>query len=191
MKSAEPVNRTSAQINDRTVPFYGYVQDTQALDFDTTLLENGRGRWWTPAEAGGANRVVVIGDALSRFENIDLGDTVELMTATGAHTFEVIGIDTAFTENGQFVYAPLETVQAVLQKGDAVNGFFIQTDSRDHPKIDATSRRVSDELEALGYRADITVNYVAAAQNVASNETIVNMFLMVSFIVVLIVLIGS
>jgi putative ABC transport system permease protein len=190
VKSAEPVNRTSAQISDRTVPFYGYVQDTQALDFDTTLLENGRGRWWTPAEAGGANRVVVIGDALSRFENIDLGDTVELMTATGAHTFDVIGIDTAFTENGQFVYAPLETVQAVLQKGDAVNGFFIQTDSRDHPKIDATSRRVSDELEALGYRADITVNYVAAAQNVASNETIVNMFLMVSFIVVLIVLIG-
>ena len=169
VKSAEPVNRTVAQINDRTVPFYGYVQDTQALDFDTTLLENGQGRWWTPEEATAAERVVVIGDALSRFENIELGDTIELMTATGAHEFEVIGIDTAFTENGQFVYAPLETVQAVLQKGDAVNGFFIQTDSRDHQEIDATSRRVSDELEALGYRADVTVNYVAAAQNVAQN----------------------
>ncbi len=133
---------------------------------------------------------MVIGDALSRFENIGLGDTIELMTATGAHKFEVIGIDTAFTENGQFVYAPLETVQAVLQKGDAVNGFFIQTGSRDHQEIDATSRRVADALAALGYQADVTVNYVAAAQNVASNTTIVSMFLMVSFIVVLIVLIG-
>jgi len=189
-KSAEPVYRTVAKINDRTPSLYGYVQDTQALDFHTTLLENGQGRWWTPEEANAASRVVVIGDALSRFENIELGDAIELMTATGAHTFQVIGIDTAFTENGQFVYAPLETVQAVLQKGDAVNGIFIQTDSRDHLEIDATSRRVSDGLEALGYRADVTVNYVAAAQNVAQNATIVSMFLMVSFIVVLIVLIG-
>ena len=81
-------------------------------------------------------------------------------------------------------------VQAVLHKGDAVSGFFIQTDSRDHRKIDATSRRVSDGVEALGYRADITVNDVAAEQNVAKNQTIVSMFLMVSFVVVLIMLIG-
>ncbi len=154
------------------------------------MLKNGQGRWWTPDEAKAAKRVVVVGDALSRFEDIELGDTIELMTATGAHKFEVIGIDTAFTENGQFVYAPLEAVQAILQKGDGVNGFFIQTDSRQHDEIDATSRRISDELEALGYRADVTVNYVAAAQNVAQNEAIAEMFLMVSFIVVLIVLIG-
>ena len=190
VRSAEPVNRTFAQINDRTVPLYGYVQDTQALDFDKTLLENGQGRWWTPEEAKAAKRVVVIGDALSRFENIQLGDTIELMTATGVHESEVIGIDTAFTENGLFVYAPLETVQAALQKGDAVNGFFIQTDSRDHGMIDATSRQVTDELEALGYRADVTVNYVAAEQNVAQNEALAGLFLMVTFIVVLIVLIG-
>ena len=190
VQSAEPVNRTSAQVNDRTVSLYGYVQDTRALDFDQTLLKNGQGRWWTPDEAAAAERVVVIGDALSRFENIELGDTIELMTATGIHTFGVIGVDTGFTENGQFVYAPLRTVQAVLQKGDAVNGFFIQTDSRDHGEIDATSRQVSDALEALGYRADITVNYVAAAQNVAQNQGLAGMFLMVSFVVVLIVLIG-
>jgi putative ABC transport system permease protein len=188
--SVEPVYSTVAKINDRTVPLYGYVQDTQALDFDETLLENGQGRWWTPDEAIAAEGVVVIGDALSRFENIGLGDTIELMTATGAHKFEVIGIDTAFTQNGQFIYAPLETLQAVLQRGDAVNGFFIQTDSRDHKQIDAASRRVSDGLDALGYRADTTVNYVAAEQNVAQNTTLVSMFLMVSFIVVLIVLVG-
>jgi putative ABC transport system permease protein len=190
VRSAEPVNRTFAEINDRTVPLYGYVQNTQALDNEATLVQNGQGRWWTPEEAKAARRVVVVGDALSRFEGIELGDTIELMTATGAHRFRVIGIDTAFMENGQFIYAPLETVQEVLQKGDAVNGFFINTDSSDHKAIDATSRRVSDELEALGYRADVLVNYVAAEQNVAQNQALAGLFLMVSFIVVLIVLIG-
>lgn len=189
MKSAEPVNSTSVEINDRTVPLYGYVQDTHALDNDATLVKNGQGRWWTPEEAEAAERVVV-GGALSRFEDVKLGETIELMTATGAHEFEVIGIDSAFMENGQFIYAPLEAVQAVLQKGDAVNGFFLKTDSSDHDEIDATSRRVSDGLEALGYRTDLLVNCVAAEQNVAQNEGLAGLFLMVSFIVVLIVLIG-
>ena len=190
VQSAEPVSRTIAEINDRTVPLYGYVQDTQALDKQATLEQNGQGRWWMPEEARAAERVVVVGDALSRFEGINLGDTIEFMTATGAHKFRVIGIDSAFMENGQFVYAPLETVQDILQKGDAVNGFFINTDSSDHKSIDATSRQVADEVEALGYRADVLVNYVAAEQNVAQNQALAGLFLMVSFIVVIIVLIG-
>ena len=188
--SAEPVYRTVAQINDRTVSFYGYVQDTGALDYAATLEQNGQGRWWTPGEATAAERVVVIGGALSRFEDVALGDTVGLMTATGAHEFEVIGIDDALPENGLFAYAPLEAVQAILQKGDGVNGFLIRTASGEHEQIDATSRRISDGLEAMGYQADVTVKYVAAEQNVAQNQALTGMFLMMSFIVVLIVLIG-
>ncbi len=190
VKSVEPLYRTVAKINDRTVPLYGYVQDTRALDNNATLVKNGQGRWWTPDEAAAAERVVVVGDALSRFEDIALGDTIELMTATGVHTFEVIGIDAAFTESGLFAYAPLEAVQAMLQKGDGVNGFFIHTDAGNHDEIDATALRVSQALEDLGYRTDNTINYVAAAQNVAQNQGLATMFLMVSFIVVLIVLIG-
>jgi putative ABC transport system permease protein len=190
VESAEPFYGTVAKINDRTVSFYGYVQATRALDTETTLAKDGHGRWWTPDEAAAAARVVVVGEALSRFESIELGDTVELMTATGAHEFEVIGIDTGLPENGLFGYAPLEAVQAILQKGDGVNGFFIQTTSSQHGEIDATSRRISGELEALGYQADITAKYVAAEQNVTQNQALTGMFLMMSFIVVLIVLIG-
>ena len=190
VKSAEPVYYALAEINDRTVAFSGYVQDTEMLDNSVTLTKNGQGRWWTPEEAKANARVVVIGDALSKFEDVELGDTVELMTATGPRKFEVIGIDAAFMNNGQFIYAPLETVQDVLQKGDAVNGFYMRTDSEAHDAIDATSRRVTDELEVLGYRVDVTVNYVATEQNVAQNKTLSSLFLMVSFIVVLIVLIG-
>jgi len=188
--SVEPVYRTVAKVNDRTVSFYGYVQDTGALGHAATLEQNGQGRWWTPGEATAAERVVVIGGALSRFEDVALGDTVGLMTATGAHEFEVIGIDDALPENGLFAYAPLEAVQAILQKGDGINGFFIRTASGEHEQIDATSRRISDGLEAMGYQADVTVKYVAAEQNVAQNQALTGMFLMMSFIVVLIVLIG-
>jgi hypothetical protein len=90
-------------------------------------------------------------------------------------------------ENGQFVYAPRDGTGSPAEGGAA--SLLHPTDSRDH-QGDATSRRVADALEAQGYRASVTVNYVAAAQNVASNTTIVSMFLMVSFVVVLIVLIG-
>ncbi|MDH4140071.1 MAG: FtsX-like permease family protein [Coriobacteriia bacterium] len=187
---AEPTIFTFAEVNDRTVPVYGYVQDTRSLNNEGTLVQNGQGRWWTPEEAEAAERVAVVGDALSTFEDIELGEEIELMTATGAHKFEVIGIDTAFGDNGQFVQIPLETVQDVLQKGNAVNSFYLHTDTKDHAEIDAASLRVAEEMESLGYRTDTEVNYVAAEQNVAQNETIAGMFLMVSFIVVLIVLVG-
>jgi ABC-type lipoprotein release transport system permease subunit len=190
VRSAEPVYRTVAKVNDRAVSLSGYVQATQALAYDTTLLAKGQGRWWTPEEAAAASPVVVIGEALSRFEDVELGDTIELMTATGAHPFEVIGIDTALPENGLYVYAPLETVQAVLQKGHWINGFFIRTASSQPDAIDATSRRVSDALEGLGYQADVTVKHAVAGQAVAQNQGLAGMFLIMSFIVVLIVLIG-
>ena len=89
-------------------------------------------------------------DKAARIEGIEGVKSVELMTATGVHTFEVIGIDAAFTENGRFAYAPLEAVLAILQKGDGVNGFFIQTDNDEHDEIDATALRVSQELEDHG-----------------------------------------
>jgi len=71
---------------------------------------------------------------------------------------------------------------------------------RAHPRLTGPLRtngtgRVGGAASACALRAGsvdthVTVNYVAAAQNVASNTTIVSMFLMVSFVVVLIVLIG-
>ncbi len=188
--SAEPVMAVTTELRDRKLLTYGYVQDTAAVDYPTTLLERGEGRWWTAEEAKAAARVVVIGEALSKFENIELGDNVELMTATGAEDFKVVGIDTAFTNNGQFVYAPLETLQDVLEKGRAVNGFFLFTDTKDHRAIDTTTRRVQGDLEGDGHRTDVMVNYVAAERNVIQNEALANVFLAVSFIVVLIVLIG-
>jgi putative ABC transport system permease protein len=119
-----------------------------------------------------------------------LGDTIELTTATGVEDFEVIGIEVAFVENGQFVTVPIETFQDVLQKDDGVTGFFLQTDTADHSEIDRASVRVQEDLEDLGYRGDVSVNYVMAEQNIEQNRGLSGMFLAVGFIVVLIVLIG-
>lgn len=188
--SAEPVMTVSTELRDRMLATFGYPQDTRAVDYERTLLERGQGRWWTPDEAKAAAHVVVIGEALSKFENIALGDTMELMTATGLADFKVIGIDTSFTNNGQFVYMPLETLQDVLEKGRSVNGFYLFTDTQDHRAIDTTARRVQGDLEGDGHRTSLMLNYVAAEQNVTQNKALSNLFLAVSFIIVLIVLIG-
>jgi lipoprotein-releasing system permease protein len=154
------------------------------------MVDKGEGRWWTQDEADDKKRVSVVGDALAKHEDIELGDTVEVMTATGAHSFEVIGIELTFDNNGQVARLPLETFQDVLQKGNSVSGFYIQTDTGDHDEIDRISVSVQDKVEDLGFRTNLTINYVKAEQNIQQNAALSGLFLMVSFIVVFIVLIG-
>ena len=132
----------------------------------------------------------VVGDALAKHEDIELGETIEVMTATGAHTFEVIGIELTFDNNGQVVRIPLETFQDVLRKGNSVTGFYLQTDTGDLDEIDRASASVQDKLEDLGFHTNPIIKHVRAEQNIESNEGLSSVFLMVSFIVVLIVLLG-
>ncbi|MDH5615014.1 MAG: ABC transporter permease [Acidimicrobiia bacterium] len=187
---AEPYLLSNTTINDRTVFTLGLVRDTLAIDLEKTMVDKGQGRWWTQDEADDKKRVCVVGDALAKYEDIKLGDSIELMTATGAHTFEVIGIEYTFDNNGQVARIPLETFQDVLQKGNSIDGFFLQTDTSDHAEIDRISASVQDTLEEAGFLTHPLIKYVREEQNIKSNETISALFLMVSFIVVLIVLIG-
>ncbi len=187
---AEPYLASAVAINDRTVPALGLIRDTLSIDLQSTLVDKGEGRWWTQDEADDKKRVSVVGDALAKHEDIELGDTIEVMTATGAHDFEVIGIELNFDNNGQFARIPLETFQDVLRKGNSVSGFYLQTDTGDHDEIDRISASVQDKLEDLGFPTTPIINYVRAEQNIESNAALSGLFLMVSFIVVLIVLLG-
>lgn len=188
--TVEPYLLSAVAINDRTVPASGLIRDTLSIDLQNTLVDKGEGRWWTQDEADDKKRVSVVGDALAKYEEIELGDTIEVMTATGAHDFEVIGIELTFENNGQVARIPLETFQDVLQKGNSVSGFYIQTDTGDHDEIDRISVKVQDKVEDLGFRTNPTINYVKAEQNIKQNAALSGLFLMVSFIVVLIVLVG-
>ena len=187
---AEPYLASAVAINDRTVPALGLIRDTLSIDLQNTLVDKGEGRWWTQDEAEDKKRVSVVGDALAKHEDIELGDTIEVMTATGAHDFEVIGIEVNFVNNGQFARIPLETFQDVLGKGNSVSGFYLQTDTGDHDEIDRISASVQDRIEDLGFPTTPIINYVRAEQNIQSNAALSGLFLMVSFIVVLIVLLG-
>lgn len=187
---AEPYLASAVAINDRTVPALGLVRDTLSIDLQSTLVDKGQGRWWTQDEADDKKRVSVVGDALAKHEDIELGDTIEVMTATGAHDFEVIGIELNFDNNGQFARIPLETFQDVLRKSNSVSGFYLQTDTGDHDEIDRISASVQDKLDDLDFRTSPIINYVRAEQNIQSNAALAGLFLMVSFIVVLIVLLG-
>lgn len=187
---AEPYLASAVAINDRTVPALGLVRDTLSIDLQSTLVDKGQGRWWTQDEADDKKRVSVVGDALAKHEDIELGDTIEVMTATGAHDFEVIGIELNFDNNGQFARIPLETFQDVLRKSNSVSGFYLLTDTGDHDEIDRISASVQDKLDDLDFRTSPIINYVRAEQNIQSNAALAGLFLMVSFIVVLIVLLG-
>ena len=187
---AEPYLLSAVAINDRTVPAFGLIRDTLSIDLQNTLVDRGEGRWWTQDEADDKKRVSVVGDALAKHEDIELGETIEVMTATGAHTFEVIGIELTFDNNGQVVRIPLETFQDVLRKGNSVTGFYLQTDTGDLDEIDRASASVQDKLEDLGFHTNPIIKHVRAEQNIESNEGLSSVFLMVSFIVVLIVLLG-
>jgi putative ABC transport system permease protein len=112
------------------------------------------------------------------------------MTATGREGFSIIGIDTGLMDDGQVAYAPLSTMQDVLQLGDGVTGFFLRTDSSDHAAIDRASTTVADGMLGRGYVVDTNILYVLEENNQQRNQVIINLLLIVSLIIVLISLIG-
>lgn len=190
VKSIEPFIRTNAKINDRSVPAYGLVYNTGSTNFEKTLLKDGEGRFWTEEEEENKEKVAVVGTALAKLEGLKLNGNVEVMTATGPQDFKIIGIDSGFTDNGQRFYAPLSTVQSVLGKGDTINGVYLWTTSSKEKEIDKVATRIEDRLVEDGYKGDVVIGYVQEANNISQNQAMANLFLTVSFIVVLITLIG-
>lgn len=187
VRSAEPFIETAAQLNGRAVIVDAYAQDTDSLDYQRTM---DRGRWFTAEEHQTNARVVVMGPAISELEGVDLGDTIELMTATGAAEFKVVGLSSALMNNGLLIQMPLSTAQDVLRLGDAVTGFFVKTDDTSHDAIDATATRIEDAMLGRGFVVDTQILYVMEERNQQQNQVILNLMVIISLIVVLISLIG-
>jgi putative ABC transport system permease protein len=187
VRSAEPFIETAVQLNGRTVVADAYAHDTVSFDYEGTM---DRGRWFTEEEDATLARVIVVGPALVELEGLDLGDTVELTTATGSDEFTVVGVSNGLMANGQIIYMPLSTVQDVLRLGDDVTGFFVKVEDAGHDAIDATATRMEDALLAMGFVVDTMVLYVMEERNQQSNQVVIDLMLVISLIVVLISLIG-
>ena len=187
VRSAEPYIGTAVQIHGRTVPLEAYVWNTTSYDHKDTIQQ---GRWFTSDDERNLSRVIIVGDPLSKFEGLNVGGKVTLMTATGREEFTVVGIDNGLRNNGQMAYAPFRTMQDVLRLGTGVTGFFLRTDNADHAAIDRTSTGVADGMLGRGYVVDINILYVLESRHQEQNRVVINLMYVVSLIIILISLIG-
>jgi putative ABC transport system permease protein len=83
----------------------------------------------------------------------------------------------------------LNTVRALLHTS-TVNGYFVQTTSRDHAAIDRTTTRLEDRLTANGYAVGTMVKYSSQKANVAANQKISSAIAILGLLVVAISMVG-
>lgn len=188
VKEAEPRIFTHFQIGDVAFQTYGYAHDTFAWDVDETL---DKGRWFTETDHTNAERVMVVGPAISARESLDIDDTATVMTATGSEVFKVVGVTDSLLDNGLHIFAPIETLMDILETGSNVSGFYIQVDnSKDKDLIDRTATNIEDQLVDRGYSVTTFIQYVEKQRNVEQNEGIIILMLMISIVIILISMIG-
>ncbi|UCE38506.1 MAG: FtsX-like permease family protein [Thermoplasmata archaeon] len=189
VKLVEPYLTTFAQINERPIEIWGYNYNTKMWDYEKTTNPS-PSRWISQQDQENNSRVLVIGEALAEFEDLDVGDKVKLMTATGEFEFTIIGLQSSLMDNGQAVCAPLSTLQDVLRINDTVSGFLIHTESSDQNEIDKVSTRIEETLLAKGYVVNNQIHYVLEELNQAQNQGIMDLFFIVSLLVIFISMIG-
>ena len=88
------------------------------------------GRWYTPSEERTRARVAVVEADIARTTGTQLGDQVEVQTASGPVSLRVIGISANQQENGTALYVPLTTMHALLPGVPAdANDYWVRTTS--------------------------------------------------------------
>ncbi len=184
--SVEPFITTQASINGRVVEIWGFTSYSTAWDHEATVVD---GRWFSEEDHRTNATVMVVGPALAEIEDLDVGETVPVMTATGEVDFKVIGIQDSLMDNGQAVFAPFTSLQHVL-RDDRNSGAFLHTTTGDHAAIDRVATQTEDMLVAKGLYIGIDIKYVEVEQNIASNAGIVAIFMIVSGLIVVISMIG-
>ncbi len=186
----EPFVMIDGTLKGRSGHIYGMVQDTWSLDYSDTLLKNGEGRWWTAEEETKGSSVIILGYAMAQFTGTDLGEEIELMTATGAYKFTVIGIDDTNWDDGIIFRMPITTLQNVLEVGDAIGGLYIRTASKDHAEIDKTAESIWKVLEGKGMNPSLGVHYVLEEENRVSVQIVPDLMFTIGSVIVFTTLLG-
>jgi putative ABC transport system permease protein len=187
VKSAEPFVFTQARYNDFDVWCYGYRYDTKAYDLDAVMY---KGRWFDLNEQVNGENVLVISKTLAKENDVDIGDTIKLDTATGKHNFTVVGVHSGQMFNGMTGFMPVTTSQEILRWNNTVSGFSIITNSDSHDLIDKTSTRIEDELMKNGYVVGTEIKYVMEEINRQFIRMVGNLFIAVGSLVIFITMIG-
>ncbi len=186
VQTIEPYITTDTSIRGRDIEIWGYTRDSTAWDHEATVVE---GRWFSDEDHAANATVIVIGKALSELEGLGVGDTVDVMMATGKFEFRVIGIQDTLMDDGRAVFAPYTALRSVL-RDTSNSGVFLHTDTKGHAVIDRVATETEDLLAARGLFFGIDIKYVEVEQDIASNQGVVTIFMFVSGLIVVISLIG-
>lgn len=146
------------------------------------------GRWFSPDEADGAVRVVVVGEALANQTGLAVGDTVTVETRRGPIDLEVVGIDGQLVNNGQGLFMPFQTV--LDYEGWTTGNYWVRTVDPEPETVDAAAAEIQEVLERNGYRIVQNLRYIDRAQNSAENRLIVTVVMAMGIPVVAIGMIG-
>lgn len=184
---AEPFIESIGELEGEQIYLMGYYADPIAFDVEGTM---GKGRWFTRDEQEQKEPVIVLGKAMSKVTGKGRGDTITIVTATGPHQFEVIGINNGQMMNGRIGYMPMTTLQSVLKWNNTVSGFVVRTESDSHSLIDSTSTEIEDRMMASGYVVENEIWYVMMENQIRSNQNIVNLMIAVGSLIVFITTIG-
>ncbi len=187
VSDAEPYIVSGVEFKGDTYFAYGFPHDTEAFNHERTMV---KGSWFTAEQEGLRDRVIIITEVLKTRMGWNMGDSLTLMTATGPHSFEVVGINSALMMNGLICYFPLKTLQDVLQKNNSVTGFHVMSESKSHGDIDELSTQIEDLMLEDGYAIHNEVWYVTEELNNQSNQMIENALYAIGGLVVGITLIG-
>ncbi len=136
------------------------------------------GRWLTDDELAAGAPVAVLGPAAARAMGAEVGDHVELATATGTLDVEVVGVDAANLNVGLAAFVPRVTLaEASGLAADAAGELWIQVEpgaggTADPDAIDRAALAVDDALGAEGYALDVERTYVQRADEQAGLDAI-------------------
>jgi putative ABC transport system permease protein len=184
---AELIETSSVQYNGQTYqawglglhPLYSYRLRT--------------GRWFTAADTAGGARTappVVLGPAVARTTGARVGQILTLTMAAGPTRVRVIGIDSGEINAGQIVYFPSQVLERLDGTPGAGNSIWFTTASSDHAVIDRATTAAANRLDAAGYPVSTTEIYVAQAQLIAADTSILTIVQILGLVVVAITLIG-
>jgi len=179
----EPYMETRFTMSGMELNVMGFIPETQIKLHDKTMV---KGEWIN----GDDVLTAVVGEQLSGYLSIAVGDTISVMTPSGPAEIIVTGIDSDFYYMGMVLYMPFDDVKELTGSNGNVTGFFIQTTDDSKSVVDATSMSIEDRLEQIGTSVEIAKKYRIKETTMEQNLSIINMMAATSVIIILISMVG-
>ncbi len=179
----EPYMETTFNINGLDVHVLGYKPDTRIKLHEKTMI---MGTWISESDGYTA----VIGEQLSKYSSIHVGDVISVMTPKGPAEVEIVGVDSDFYYMGMVLYIPFKDAMDLTASNGTVSGFFIQTLDGSSGTVDTTTMAIENEFERNGIDVEIAKQYKIKESTIEQNRSIINMMAATSVIIILISMVG-